>query len=51
MLSKVCKDIEIEPKLTSLTGKELGSRTVNTTNEARFDIRAGRAWERGQQEF
>ena len=40
MLSKVCKDREIEPKLTRLTGKELDSRTVNTANEARIDIRA-----------
>ena len=24
MLSEVCKDVEIEPKLTRLTGKELG---------------------------
>ena len=40
MLSKVCKDIEIEPQLIPLTGEGLGSRTVNTTNEARLDIRA-----------
>ena len=39
-LSKVCKDVEIEPKLTVLTGEALGSRTANTTNEARLDIRA-----------
>ena len=51
MLSKVCKDIEIEPKLTLLTGEELGSRTANTANEARLDIRARRVWERGQQVF
>ena len=35
MLSKVCKDIEIDPKLTPLTGKQLGSRTGNTMNESR----------------
>ena len=49
MLSEVCKDIEIEPKLTPLTGEELGSRTTNTRNEARLDIRARGVWERGQQ--
>ena len=51
MLSEVCKDIEIEPKLTPLTGEVLGSRTANTTNEARLDIRAPGVWERGQQAF
>ena len=51
MLSKVCKNTEIEPKSTPLKGKELGSRTTNTTNKARFDIRARGVWERGQQAF
>ena len=51
MLSKVCKDIEIEPKLTPWMGEELDSRTANTTNEARLDIRARGVWERGQQAF
>ena len=51
MLSEVCKDIEIEPKLTPLTGEELGSRTTNTRNKARLDIRARGVWERGQQAF
>ena len=40
MLSEVCKDIEIEPQLIPLTSEGLGSRTANTTNEARLDIRA-----------
>ena len=51
MLSEVCKDVEIEPKLTPLTGEVLGSRTANTTNQARLDIRARGVWERGQQAF
>ena len=51
MLSKVCKDVEIEPKLTALTDEVFGSRTANTTNEARLDIRARGVWERGQQLF
>ena len=51
MLSEVCKDVEIEPKLTLLTGEELGSRTANTTNEARIGVRARGVWERGQQAF
>ena len=51
MSSKVCKNTEIEPKSTPLKGKELGSRTTNTTNKARLDIRAREVWERGQQAF
>ena len=44
MLSEVCKDVEVEPKLTPLTGKVLGSRTANTTDDARLDIRARGIW-------
>ena len=51
MLSEGCKDIEIKPKLTPLTGEVLGSRTANTTNEARLEIRARGVWERGLQAF
>ena len=51
MLSEVCKDVEIEPKLTPSTDEVSGSRTANTTNEARLDIRARGVWERGQQAF
>ena len=51
MLSEVCKDIKVEPKLTPLTGEELDSRTANMTNEATLGIRARGVWERGQQAF
>ena len=51
MLSKVCKDTEIEPKLTPLTGEESNSRTTNTTNEGRLDIRARGVWETRQYAF
>ena len=51
MLLEARRDVEIEPKLTPLTGKELNSRIANTTNEARLDIRAGGVWERGRQAF
>ena len=51
MLTEVCKDREIEPKLASLTGEELDSRTAHTTNKARLDIKARGVWERGQQGF
>ena len=51
ILSEVCKDTEIEPKLLPLSGEELHGRTTNRSNEARFDIRTRRFWERGQQAF
>ena len=39
MTSEVCNDTEIEPKLTSLSGKKLQGRTSSNSNEARVDIR------------
>ena len=45
MLSKTCSDIEIEPKLKPLTGKEIDSRTADTRNEAGLDIRARGVWD------
>ena len=40
MLSEICNDIKTEPKLTTLTGKELHSRTADTINDAKLDCRA-----------
>ena len=51
MVSEVCKDTEIEPRLTPLSGEELRGRTSNNSNEARVDIRTRGFWERGQQAF
>ena len=51
MMSKVCKDNEIEPKLTPLSGEELQGRTSKNSSEARVDIRAQGFWKRGQQAF
>ena len=44
MMSEVCKDTEVEPKLTPLSGEELHSRTSNSSNEARVDIRTRGFW-------
>ena len=51
IVSEVCKDTEIEPKLLPLSGEELHGRTTNQSNEARLDIRARGFWNRGQQAF
>ena len=47
IISEVCKDTEIEPKLLPLCGEELHGRTTNPSNKARLDIRARGFWNRG----
>ena len=47
----VCDDVEIEAKLTSLTGEQLQYRSTITGDEARLDIRARSFWVRGQEAF
>ena len=51
VMSEVCKDTEIEPKLTPLYGEELQVRTSNNSNEARVDIRTRGFWKQEQQAF
>ena len=40
IVSEVCKDTEMKPRLLPLSGQELHGRTANRSNEARLDIRA-----------
>ena len=42
MMSGVCKDTEIKPKLTPSFGEELQGRTSNNSNKAKVDIRTFR---------
>ena len=51
MMSDVCKDTKIEPKLTPLSVEELQGRTSNNSNKVKLDIRTRGFWERGQQAF
>ena len=51
IVSEVCKDTEIEPKLLSLSGEELHGKTTNRSNVARLDIRTRGFGIRGQQAF
>ena len=39
MLSEVCKDTEIEPKLTPLSGEQVQGKMSNNSNKIRVDIR------------
>ena len=43
LLSKVCKDVVIEPPLIPLTGENL-SASANTSDEARLDVSARSFW-------
>ena len=47
MISEVCKDTEIEPKLIPLSGEELQDKTSNNSNKESVDIRSPVFWERG----
>ena len=38
ILSGICSDTGIEPKVVPLSGQHLINRSVNQSNEARFDI-------------
>ena len=51
ILSEVCNDTKIEPKLVPLSGEDLSNQTANRSNEARLDVRASGFLERGQQTF
>ena len=39
MMSEVCKDTEVEPKLIPLSGEELQDKTSNNSNKESVDIR------------
>ena len=51
LLEEVCKDVEIEPTLTTLTGEEFVYKTANHQPEARLDVSANGFWIKGQRTF
>ena len=51
LLSKICKDVEVEPHLMPVTNETFGFRTTNTSPEARLDIKANGFWQRSQTAF
>ena len=50
LLKKVCSDVQVEPQLQPLNGKQVSSGSV-TGDEARLDIRARGFWRSGQSAF
>ena len=51
MMSEVCMDTEIEPKLMPLSGEERKGRTSVNSKEARINIKTRWFWEQEQQAF
>ena len=52
LMTEVCHSVSVEPLLQPLTGKQLSTMSVVTTNEPRADIQARGFWgDRKQQAF
>ena len=51
LLSRVCKNVEAEPRLIPLDDETFDLRTANTSDNARLDIKAGDFWTRGVTAF
>ena len=50
-ISKVCNNVEMEPRLQPLDNEQLRLRSAVTSSEARLDIKAGSFWSRGVTAF
>ena len=48
LLTEVCHDVEIEPKLQQLTGEHLFNSTANTDDGACLDVKARGFWDNMQ---
>ena len=44
LMDDVCRDVQIEPKLQSLDGKNFSSNSTTTDDDARLDIKANGPW-------
>ena len=51
MMSEVCKDTKIKPKVTPLSGGEVQGKMSNKLNEAKEDIRNRGFWEQSNKHF
>ena len=51
LLGEVCKDVCVEPDLSTLSGETLIPKTANKSSEARLDISARGVWTTGQRAF
>ena len=46
-VSKVCTNVELEPRLQPLDNKRFNLRSLVTSSDVRLDIKAGGFWSRG----
>ena len=51
LISRICKNVEVEPRLQPLDNERFDLRTTTTSPKARLDIKAGGFWSRGVTEF
>ena len=51
LLTEVCKDVRVEPRLQPLSGEKFSERTSNNSDQARVDISARGFWLTGQVVF
>ena len=51
LLSRVCNNVETEPKLIPLDNEQFRLQSTNRSQEARLDIKAGEFWARGVTSF
>ena len=51
LLSKVCKNVQVEPHLQPLDNEVMNLRSATTSSDARLDVKAGGFWSRGVTAF
>ena len=51
LLSRVCKDVAIEPSLLPVTGEEFVLRSANFEDDSRLDVKARGFYRQGQTAF
>ena len=51
LISEVCSDVAIEPRLDPLSGECLHNRTANRDEETRLDVSERGVWRRGERAF
>ena len=44
LLSKVCKNVQVEPHLQPLDNEVMNLRSATTSSDARLDVKAGGFW-------
>ena len=51
LMTEVCKDVQVEPKFTELSGERFPLKSTNIENDSRLDISARSLWGRGTKAY